>query len=200
MLEKLRVYFITDPRYGKHEELAEAALKAGIRAIQLRDKNASGRELYETAKRLRKLTYDYDALLIINDRLDVAMLSEADGVHLGSEDLPYDVARRHFDGIIGVTVRSVEEAVRAERFADYLGAGSVFASRTKEAEVIGLEGLREIVASVSVPVVAIGGIDESNAAEVFRAGAFGIAVVSAIAASHDPCRAAKRLLEVANFT
>ncbi len=198
MLEKLRVYFITDPRFGRHEELAEKALKAGVTAVQLRDKTASGRELCEVARRLRKLTFDYDALLIVNDRLDVAILSYADGVHLGQSDVPYEAARRHFDGIIGVSAHSVDEAKRAGKYADYLGVGPIFATKTKEdaREPIGVEGLRKIIESVSVPVVAIGGINHENAAEVLKSGAFGIAVVSAIAASDNAFAAAKKLVEI----
>ncbi len=198
MLDKICLYFITDSRYGKHEELAEKALKGGVRAIQLRDKNMSGRELFETAKRLRKLTYDYDAILIVNDRVDIAIAAEADGVHVGQSDLHYKAIREFFDGYIGVSAHTVEEAKEAENYADYLGVGPVFATSTKPdaREPIGVEGLRRIVDSTLLPVIAIGGINHKNVKEVMKAGVAGVAVVSAIAASDDVVESAKKLVEL----
>lgn len=184
--EKLRVYFITDSRYGRHEKLTEKALKGGVRAIQFREKNMSGKDLYLTAKRLRELTLEYDALLFINDRVDVAMAVEADGVHVGQSDLPYYAIREFFDGYIGVSAHTVKEAKAAERYADYLGVGPIFKTRTKEdaREPIGIKGLERIVRNVGIPVVAIGGITAENASELFRVGVAGIAVVSALSLIH----------------
>ncbi|MDI9645770.1 MAG: thiamine phosphate synthase [Archaeoglobales archaeon] len=198
MFEKLKIYFITDSRFGKHEELAEKVLKAGVRAIQLREKSMSSKEIYEVAKKIRKLTLDYDALFIVNDRLDIALASDADGVHLGQEDLPFDAARDIFGGILGVSVHSVEEAMKAERYADYLGVGPVFATKSKEdaKEPLGIEKFKNIVSSTKVPVIAIGGINHSNVKEVLRAGAFGVAVISAIAMHADVYLAARSFLDI----
>ncbi|WP_290596691.1 MULTISPECIES: thiamine phosphate synthase [unclassified Archaeoglobus] len=198
MLEKMRVYFITDSRFGKHEELAEKALKGGVRTIQLREKKLPAREVYETAKRLRKLTYDYDALLIINDRVDIAIASYADGVHVGQSDLPAKAIRDFFDGVVGVSAHTVEEARGAEKYADYLGVGPVFRTVTKEdaKTPIGIDGLQEIVSAVRIPVIGIGGINESNAIDVLKCGAAGIAVVSAIAGKKNVVGAARTLVEL----
>ncbi len=199
MIEKMKVYFITDSRFGKHEILAEKALKGGVRAIQFREKNMSSREMYYTAKELRKLTRDYDALLFINDRVDIALAVDADGVHVGKEDLPAFAIREFFNGYIGVTARSVEEAREVERYADYLGVGPVFETRTKQGlKPIGVKKLEEIVKAVKIPVIAIGGINSKNAEIVFKAGVAGIAVVSAIASEKDVENAARKLVEIAS--
>ncbi len=197
MLEKMAVYFITDSRFGRHEELAEKALKGGVRTIQLREKSMPAKEIYEIARKLRRLTNDYDALLIINDRLDIAMAVDADGVHVGQSDLPAEAIRRYFNGIVGVSAHTVEEALKAEIHADYLGVGPVFKTTTKEdaKEPIGLEGLRQIVQSVKIPVVGIGGISRENAPQVLGCGVAGLAVVSAIAAKNVEV-AARELVEL----
>ncbi|KUJ93368.1 MAG: Thiamine-phosphate synthase [Archaeoglobus fulgidus] len=195
----LSVYFITDSEFGRtHEEIAEMALRAGVRAIQFREKKLSTKRMYEIGKRLRALTRDYDALFFVNDRIDVALAVDADGVHIGQDDMPAFAAREIFPGYIGVSAGNVEEAKKDERFADYLGVGPVFPTKTKEdaGEAIGIEGLRRIVESVSVPVVAIGSINKQNAIEVLKTGVAGIAVISAIAAADDPERAARELVEL----
>lgn len=194
----LDVYFITDSNFGyTHEELAEMVLRAGIRIIQFREKKMSTREMVETAKRLRKLTNEYNALLIVNDRIDVALACDADGVHLGQDDMPAEIAREIFDGIIGISTKNVTQAVNAEKYADYIGAGSVFPTKTKkDGKVIGIHGLAEIVRAVSVPVVAIGSINRNNVLDVLKAGADGVAVISAIAAAPNPEDEARALLEI----
>jgi len=196
---EIGLYFITSSDFGRtHEELAEAVLKAGVRFIQFREKSMSARQMFSVAKKLRKLTWDYSATLIINDRIDLALAVDADGVHLGQDDLPYEVAREMFDGIIGVSTHSVEEAKKAEKFADYISAGPVFKTTTKEdaKEPIGIEGLRRIVSSVKMPVVAIGGINKFNIEDVLKTGVKGVAVISAIANSQNPEKSAKELLEI----
>jgi len=197
--EYLDVYFITDSGFGySHEELAEMALKAGIRIIQFREKKMSTKKMYEIGKNLRKLTTDYDALLFVNDRIDVALAVDADGIHIGQDDMPAEIAREIFSGYIGVSARNLEEAKKDEKYADYLGVGPVFPTKTKEdaGEAIGVSKLKEIVDNVSVPVVAIGSINKENAVEVLKAGADGIAVISAIAAAENPEKAARELLEI----
>lgn len=176
------VYFITDSKFGSHEDLAKKALELGVRLIQLRDKKMKDLELLKVAKKLRELTESYDALLIVNDRIDLAMACEADGVHLGQEDLPVEIARELFDGIIGISVHSAEEAIKAKK-ADYVGAGPVFATTTKEdaKTPIGIKGLKEILSATNLPVFAIGGINLENVKSVLDCGVAGVAVVSAIA-------------------
>ncbi len=199
--ERLRgVYVITDPQLGGgHLAGARAALQGGARIIQLRDKHATTRQLIEYALALRTLTRDYDALLIINDRLDVALAVEADGVHLGQDDMPIALARRLTgEGlIIGVSAETVEEAVRAEADgADYLGVGPMFTTATKPdaGTPVGPERLRAIKQRVRIPVFGIGGITLANAPQVLQAGADGICVISAVLTAPDPAEATRQLV------
>ncbi len=195
----LDVYFITDSNFGyTHEELAEMVLRAGVRIIQFREKKMSTREMVETAKRLRKLTSEYNALFIVNDRIDVALACDADGVHLGQDDMPAEIAREIFDGIIGISTKNVTQAMNAEKYADYIGAGPIFPTKTKKdaGKVIGIHGLAEIVRAVSVPVVAIGAINRNNVLDVLKVGADGVAVISAIAAAPNPEDEARTLVEI----
>jgi thiamine-phosphate pyrophosphorylase len=195
---------ITDRRLaGVRAWLAavEAALEAGATAVQLRDKEATSGELLEMAEAVQSLTNRHGALFIINDRFDVALAAGAHGVHLGDDDLPVADVRRVVprDFIIGRSA-DTEEAARAAEAAgaDYLGVGSVFGTRTKKevsGEVIGTEQLARVAAAVAIPVVGIGGVTESNAAEVARAGAAGVAVVAAVMAAPDPATATRGLLQ-----
>jgi thiamine-phosphate pyrophosphorylase len=193
------VYFITDSSFGwTHEQLVEMVLKAGVSVVQFREKNMSTRQMFETAKRIRMLTDDYGATFIVNDRVDLALAVDADGVHVGQDDLPAEVVKEIFDGIIGVSAHTVDEAKKAEDYADYIGAGPVFRTKTKKdaKEPIGVEGLRKIVEAVSIPVVAIGSINSNNIVEVLKTGVAGVAVISAIASAKDPEEEARRLLEI----
>lgn len=198
----LKLYVITDEKVGlsrSHSFLAEEALKGGATAIQLRDKEKGGRELYRIGVKIRELTRRYKALFIVNDRLDIAMAVGADGVHLGTEDLPVSVARRIAgkNFIIGASVSSPEEALLAEKEgADYISAQSIFRTSSKEnVKIIGLEGLRSIVNASSLPVIAIGGINKDNVKDVIRNGAKGIAVISAVVSKEDVKKAAEELRE-----
>ncbi|MDR2180161.1 MAG: thiamine phosphate synthase [Synergistaceae bacterium] len=190
--EALRLYVIPDRLIGAPlslEEQVRLALQGGATAIQLRDKSAEGKELLETAKRLANLCRQRDlckrrgALFIVNDRLDVALLSGADGVHLGQSDLPVEEARRLAPRpfIVGASAHTVGEAEKAEKDgADYLGVGAVFETRSKDnAKVLGPEGLRRLTAAVRLPVVAIGGISLENLPEVMETGVTGVSVISA---------------------
>ncbi|MEN3002002.1 MAG: thiamine phosphate synthase [Armatimonadota bacterium] len=194
------LYVITDPRLGGgHLEGAHAALQGGARIIQLRDKEATTRQLVEYAQALRTLTREYNALLIINDRLDVALAVDADGVHLGQDDLPVPLARRIAGErlIIGVSVETVDEAARAEaEGADYLGVGPMFATATKPdaGTPVGPERLREIKQRVHIPVFGIAGITLENASQVLQAGADGICVISAILGAPDPVEATRQFV------
>jgi thiamine-phosphate pyrophosphorylase len=198
------LYVITDARLSRgrsHLEVVRAAIEGGATMVQYREKEGTTRQLVEEALALRRLTREAGVPFVVNDRLDVALAVEADGLHVGQDDMPATVARRWMgrDKIVGVSATNLQEALQAEKDgADYLGAGPVFATPTKPeaAPAMGLEGLAEICRRVSIPVVAIGGINEDNAAAVIAAGADGVAVISAIVAAPAVAVAARRLWEV----
>jgi thiamine-phosphate pyrophosphorylase len=173
------------------------AILGGATMIQLREKKMTGRELYETAKRLLSLCRPLGIPLIVNDRLDIALASGADGVHLGAEDLSVYAAKRLVpEGfIVGATAHSVEEGRRAEaEGADYVGVGAAFPSGTKKgAAVLGVAGIREVCSAISLPTVAIGGITAENAREVLDAGVDGVSVVASVV-GHEDIQAAASLL------
>ena len=186
------LYVITENlgSVASHEEIACAALSGGARIIQLRDKALTPQLLYPIALRLRRLTRRHRALLLINDRPDLALACDADGVHLGPDDLPPHAARRVLGPhrLIGVSCGTPEEARRAlQSGADYVGAGAIFLTQTKldAGEPIGLHGLRAIVEATSLPVAAIGGVSQSNIAELADCGAAMACVVSAVSRSGD---------------
>lgn len=197
--DRLALYVVTDERDDRDSLLraCQAALRGGASAIQLRRKRDSGRSLIDLGRALRDLTAAHNALYFVNDRLDVALATDADGVHIGQDDMPLSDARRLLGGkIIGVSATTLDEARRATtEGADYLGVGAVFATPTKaDADISGLEGLRAIAAAVDgCPLVAIGGISLTNADAVLEAGADGLAVVSVVMSAADPEEAARRL-------
>lgn len=196
------LYLVTDRNLLKagrdFYDAVEESLQNGVTMLQLREKDISSREFYEIAKRLKDIAAKYRIPFIINDRIDIALSIDADGVHLGREDLPCSIARKIMgdNKIIGISAGCVDEAVEAERDgADYIGAGAVFYTGTKKdiGEAIGLLNLKEIKDAVKIPVVAIGGIKYSNAPDVMRTGVDGISVVSEIMASDDIGFATRRL-------
>ena len=192
-LERLSLYLVTDPILCGSRGVPETcrlALEAGVGTLQLRDKNASTRELVRMAVILRDLCRKHGALFIVNDRIDVARASGADGVHLGQDDMPVLLARKLLgpDAVIGASARSPEEAEAAwKEGADYVAANLIFQTDTKTdlGEPLGIEAIPELKKASPLPLVAIGGINPSNADVVRRAGADGIAVVSAIMAAED---------------
>jgi len=197
-----RLHVITDAKASRgrsHLQVAEAAIAGGADVLQLRDKEASGGALYREALQLRKVTRDAKVPFIVNDRLDIALAVDADGVHVGQSDLPASVVREVMGPgkILGVSVDTVEQAVQAEKDgADYLGVGPVFEARgTKPdaGEPVGLERIARIRRHCRLPIVAIGGIDAENARQVREAGADGAAVISAIVSADDIAQAARRL-------
>ncbi|MCS6999080.1 MAG: thiamine phosphate synthase [Aquificaceae bacterium] len=198
----LTLYLVTDDRYFQDRDLfpsVEAAIRGGITALQYRFKNKPARRMYEELLVLRELTRRYGVDLVVNDRVDLALAVEADGVHVGQEDLPPDVVRRLVGDkmFIGYSVNSVEKLREVEHLPiDYIGFGSVYESTTKENyRLVGLEGLRQAVKLTSKPVVAIGGITHYRVQEVLSAGAKGVAVVSAILGFEDVERATRSLVE-----
>lgn len=178
-------------------EVVRAAVAGGVDTVQLREKHASDRERYHIAREVREFTREAGVTFLVNDRIDLAQAVDADGVHLGDDDLPVSVARELLgdERLIGRSVSTVEGAREAARAgADYLGVGAVYATETKAmAESIGPQRVRAITETVDVPVVGIGGVTPANAREVIEAGATGVAVVSAITAAADPEAAARRL-------
>jgi thiamine-phosphate pyrophosphorylase len=204
-----RLHVITDAKASRgrsHLEVAEAAIAGGADVLQLRDKEASGGRLYREALQLRVLTRDAKVPFIVNDRLDIALAVDADGVHVGQSDLPASVVRRVMGPgkILGVSVDTVEEAAQAEKDgADYLGVGPVFEARgTKPdaGEPVGLDRIARIRRHCRLPIVAIGGIDAGNARKVREAGADGAAVISAIVSADDIAGAARRLKRILEGT
>ncbi len=200
--EYVKLYVVTDEKLSlgrPDHQVAALAAAGGAGMIQLRDKHAGTRTLLQKAMAMKK-ELSGKALFIVNDRLDVALAADADGVHLGQDDMPADIVRRILgpDKIIGVSVSTIEEARKAVADgADYLGASAVFTTLTKtDADAIGLEGLQAICRSVRIPVVGIGGIKKDNAREILSAGAAGIAVVSAVVSAPDISHAASELLAV----
>ncbi len=196
----VRLYLVTDDALsrGPVEEVVAAAVAGGVTLVQLRIKDAESRRYYERAMALRKRLEPLGVPLIVNDRLDIALAARAAGAHLGQGDLPCAEARRIAgpDFILGVSVGSPEEARRAERDgATYVAASPVFATPTKTdaPPPVGLAGVAAIRSATRLPLVAIGGLHAGNAAEVLRAGADGVAVVSAIMAASDPAAAARAL-------
>ncbi|MGE4275537.1 MAG: thiamine phosphate synthase [Candidatus Methanomethylophilaceae archaeon] len=191
------LYVITDETISggrSHAHVAEQAVLGGADVIQLRDKHMGGREMLHTALAIREITYRAGVTFIVNDRLDIALLSAADGVHLGQGDIDASSARSICPPgfIIGVSVGDAEEAVQAEEAgADYLGPGPIFftGSNADAAPACGLEVLKAMRAKVSIPLVAIGGINRGNLASVLENGADGVAVISAAVAPPDIARA-----------
>ena len=165
-------------------EITQRAVRAGIKTIQLREKNMTKKELYKEALSVRKFTLKHRAAFIINDYVDIALAVNADGVHLGQEDMPIREARKLLgkNKIIGISTHSLKQAVDAQRAgADYIGFGPIFKTTTKDAgSPKGIESLIEIKKHIKIPVVAIGGITADNVSEVFKSGTDAVAVVSGI--------------------
>lgn len=197
-----RLHVITDTvlqdRFS-HVELAKMAIAGGADAIQFRQKSGTTRELIVTARQMKQLCTNNDITFIVNDRLDVAIASDSDGVHLGQDDFPIPLAR----GILGenkiiggsaVTLGEVQKCL--DEGADYVGFGPVYptASKVDAGPVSGIDLLKEVIEKVPLPLIAIGGVNEDNTPEVIQAGAYGIAVISAVCCHQDPERATRKLL------
>jgi thiamine-phosphate pyrophosphorylase len=198
------LYVVTDAQLSRgrsHREVIEAAIRGGATIVQYREKNASTRQMIDEALELRDLCRAHGVPFIVNDRVDVALAMDADGVHVGQDDMPASLARKLIghNKILGVSAENVEQARAAvAESADYVGAGAIFATATKADanKPIEIAGLLKIARACTIPMVGIGGINASNAASVIRAGADGIAVVSAIVSADDVERAAQELHEI----
>ena len=184
-----RLYTFADASFGDPVRLAEALFNAGARIIQVRNKRGSSRELLEQVERILSFA-PHGAEIIVNDRLDVALIAGAGGVHLGQDDVPPVEGRRilGLDRIIGFSTHNLEQAMQAERLpVDYVAVGPIFLTATKEQPdpVVGLENLRAICQAIRKPVVAIGGIKLENAEDVLKAGATSVAVISDVLSAPD---------------
>jgi len=184
-----RLYTFADASFGDPVRLAEALFNAGARIIQVRNKRGSARELLEQVERILSFA-PRGAEIIVNDRVDVALISGAGGVHLGQDDVPPVEARRilGLDRMIGFSTHNLEQAMRAEKLpVDYVAVGPIFLTATKERPdaVVGLENLSAICQAIRKPVVAIGGIKLENAEDVLKAGAISVAVISDVLSAPD---------------
>lgn len=194
------LYFITDSTGFSEEEFlsrVEQALKGGVTLVQLREKNRTTREYISLAEKVHKITKEYNIPLIIDDRIDVAMAIDAEGVHLGQSDMPVDIARRIFgnDKIIGATAKTVPQALEAyKNGADNLGVGAIYPTTTKVKTVLtSVDTLKDIVKAVPIPVNAIGGLNKDNMYVLENTGIAGVCVVSAIMKADSPQQAAEEI-------
>ncbi len=200
------LYLVTDRNLvGKKSVLSivSEAIKGGVTIVQYREKNASTRLMIEEGRVLHKITKKAGIPLIIDDRIDVALAIDAEGVHVGQSDMPANIARQIIgqEKILGVTASNVVEARKAvEDGADYLGVSDIFGSTTKTdtGKPIGVGMIKQIIKKVKIPIVGIGGITLENANQVIRAGADGIAVISAVFLAKEPKFAAEKLKKIVN--
>ena len=200
----LSLYLVTDNSedVDKFLNTIEEAIKGGVTVVQIREKTADTLDFYNLALKVNEITSKYDVPLIVNDRVDIALAIDADGVHVGQSDMPCDVTRKLIgqNKILGVSAATVKEAKKAESDgADYIGTGAVFPTTTKDdADSVTKDELTEIVKSIDIPVVAIGGINLDNACELNGTGIAGLSVVSAIMSSDNPKKSSQELLNIFN--
>ena len=200
----LSLYLVTDNSEDEEKFLKtiEEAINGGVSVVQIREKTADTLDFYNLALKVKEITTKYDVPLIINDRVDVALAIDADGVHVGQSDMPCDVTRKLIgkNKILGVSAATIDEAKKAEKDgADYVGTGAVFPTSTKDdAPSITKKDLKDIVDSINIPVVAIGGINMENANELKNTGIAGLSVVSAIMSADNPKKASEKLLNIFN--
>ena len=199
------LYLVTDENISRGRsiiDIVRLAVKGGVTMVQLREKELSATQFIEKAKELKKILAPFQVPLIINDNVDVALAVNADGIHIGQSDMPYEMIKKIIpeEMIIGLSVETMEQAREAEKYKlDYIGVSPVFPTPTKtnlNERPWGLDGLKRLRNFSKHKLVAIGGINSTNAADVIKAGADGIAVVSAICSAYDPKAAAKELSEI----
>ena len=204
-LNDCKIYLVTDEKScnGKNfYKCIEEAIEGGVKIVQLREKKLLSKDFYEKALKIKEICKSYKVLFIVNDRLDIVQAVEADGVHLGQSDIPIEVARKILKNkfLIGATARNVDEAIRAELLgADYIGSGAIFGTNTKDnAKKLEIEDLKKIVASVKIPVFAIGGININNVSMLKNMGLQGICSVSGILSENNCKKAVETMLK--NFS
>ena len=199
------LYLVTDRELLGDKDLVqtiEQAIQGGVTMVQVREKSLSTLAFFQVAVMIKEITKKYGIPFIVNDRTDIALAVDADGLHIGQDDIPLIVARKIFgpNKLIGVSVSTLEEALLAEKDgADYLGIGAIFPTKTKDdADSVSLAELKIIKDKISIPIVAIGGINENNIKKVMETGVNGAAIVSAIVARLDPYLAAQKLRQRIN--
>ncbi len=203
-LNNFGLYFITDRRLSKKNVIdnAKSAIKGGVRIMQYREKDMPTKQIIEEASKIRKLCRENNVLFLINDRIDIALAVDADGVHLSQEDMPYKLARKLLgkNKIIGLSAHTVKEALHNQKIgADYTSIGPIFYTKTKKiAKPIGLKPIMELKNRLKIPFVAIGGINESNIDDVLKTGAKNIAMISAIVAKEDVKKSIRKFIKKIN--
>ncbi len=197
------LYFITDSTGFEQQEFlsrVKMALEGGVTLVQIREKNKTTREYIELAEKVHEITKQYNVPLIVDDRVDVALAIDAEGVHLGQSDMPIDVARKIIgnDKILGATAKTVEQATQAyKNGADYIGTGAIYPTTTKVITVLTpVSTLKEVCKAVPIPVNAIGGLNKDNVDVLKGSGIAGICVVSAIMKADNPKLAAEELKKI----
>jgi len=204
LLNKIDLYFITDPKLTKKNifEDANSAIRAGVKIIQYREKEKDTKYMVEEATKIKEVCKENNTLFLINDRVDVALAVDADGVHLGREDMPYNIARNLLgkQRIIGLTIHNLEEAIEAENIgADYIGVSPIFETKTKPdaGKPSGLQLLIDLKENIKIPYVAIGGINEYNIKNVLDTGTRAVAIISAIITKNnveEECKKFRKLI------
>ena len=200
----LSLYLVTDNSENEEKFLKtiQDAILGGVSVVQIREKTAETLEFYNLALKVKEITAKYNVPLIINDRVDVALAIDADGVHVGQSDMPCDITRKLIgeNKILGVSAATIEEAKKAEKDgADYIGTGAIFPTATKDdAPSVTKKDLTDIANSINIPVVAIGGITIENAKELKDTGIAGLSVVSTIMGAENPKKASEKLLNIFN--
>ncbi len=190
-LKDFGLFFITDSKLTKKTviEDVKSAIKSGVKVVQYREKEASAKQMIQEAKKIKQICKKNNVLFLINDRIDVALAINADGVHLGQEDMPYEYARKLLgkSKIIGLSSHNAKEALQNQRLgADYTSIGPIYYTTTKKiVKPIGLEPIKQLKNKLKIPFVAIGGINEKNIDDVLKAGAKNIAIISGIVAKRD---------------
>lgn len=201
-LNKIGLYFITDSRLTKKSVLddVKAAVRAGVKIIQYREKEKSTKDMVEEAKKIKDICEKNKVIFLINDRVDICLAVNADGVHLGTDDMPYSAARKLLkDKIIGLTVHNIEEASEAEKIgADYVGVSPIFETKTKldAGPAAGLQLIKDVKGKIRIPFVAIGGINLENLKSVLEAGAKSVVAISAIVAKDDVEGECKKFISI----
>ncbi len=204
LLNKIDLYFITDPKLTKKDIFKDAnsAIRAGVKIIQYREKEKDTKYMIEEATKIKEVCKENNTLFLINDRVDVALAVDADGVHLGREDMPYNIARNLLgkQRIIGLTIHNLEEAIEAENIgADYIGVSPIFETKTKPdaGKPSGLQLLIDLKENIKIPYVAIGGINEYNIKNVLDTGTRAVAIISAIITKdnvEEECKKFRRII------
>lgn len=201
ILENIGLYFITDSALTKKSVIAdvEAAIKGGVKIVQYRENKLNTKEMINEAKKIKEICKKHNALFIINNRVDICLAVDADGVHLGQNDMPCNTARKLLGNkIIGITINNLKEAIEAEKCADYVAVSPIFHTETKAdiKKPVGLKLIKEVKEKIKIPFVAVGGINQTNLKGVLMAGTRNVAMVSAIITKDDVEKAVREVNKI----